>query len=107
MNRALSTAFGLVMIASAAVQADDAAVIAAGAAVLAVLVGNAFRPAATLAVLAAAATISRPNAVDNPRFIAAAARCAGDRVPTAWPYRGCRPHATRRCRRRPSPCRGT
>jgi len=57
MNRALSTAFGLVMVAATAVQADDAAMIAAALAVLAVLVGNAFRPAATLAVLLAAAAL--------------------------------------------------
>jgi hypothetical protein len=57
MNRALSTAFGLVMIAAAAVQADDAAMIAAGSATLAVLVGNIFRPVATLAVLVAAAVL--------------------------------------------------
>ena len=57
MNRALSTAFGLVMVAAAAVQADDAALIAAGLAVLAVLVGNVFRPTATLAVLLAAAVL--------------------------------------------------
>jgi hypothetical protein len=57
MNRALSTAFGLVMVAAVAVQADDAALIAAGLAVLAVLVGNVFRPTATLAVLLAAVLI--------------------------------------------------
>jgi len=57
MNRALSTAFGLVMIAAAAVQADNAAMIAAGLATLAVLVGNIFRPAATLAVLMAATVL--------------------------------------------------
>jgi len=57
MNRALSTAFGLVMIAAAAVQADNAAMILAGVATLAVLVGNIFRPAATLAVLMAAGAL--------------------------------------------------
>ena len=57
MNRALSTAFGLVMIAAAAVQADNAAMIAAGLTTLAVLVGNIFRPAATLAVLMAATVL--------------------------------------------------
>jgi hypothetical protein len=57
MNRALSTAFGLVMVAAAAVQADDAALIAAALATLAVLVGNVFRPAATLAVLLAASAL--------------------------------------------------
>jgi hypothetical protein len=57
MNRALSTAFGLMMIAAAVIQADDASLIAAGFATLAVLVGNIFRPAATLAVLLAAAAL--------------------------------------------------
>jgi hypothetical protein len=57
MNRALSTAFGLLMIAAAAVAADDAVLIAAALATLAVLVGNVFRPAATLAVLLAAAAL--------------------------------------------------
>jgi hypothetical protein len=57
MNRALSTAFGLVMIAAATVTADDAALIAAGLATCAVLAGNVFRPVATLAVLAAAAAL--------------------------------------------------
>ena len=57
MNRALSTAFGLLMIAAATIQADDAAMIAAGSAALAVLVGNIFRPAATLAVLMTATAL--------------------------------------------------
>jgi hypothetical protein len=57
MNRALSTAFGLVMVAAVAVQADTAAMIAAASATLAMLVGNVFRPAATLSVLLAAATL--------------------------------------------------
>ena len=57
MNRALSTGFGLLMVAAAAVAADDAALIAAGMATLAVLVGNVFRPAATSAVLLAATAL--------------------------------------------------
>ena len=57
MNRALSTAFGLLMVAAAAVAADDAALVLAALATLAVLVGNVFRPAATLAVLLAAAAL--------------------------------------------------
>jgi hypothetical protein len=57
MNRALSTAFGLVMIAASVVQADGAALVAAGVAAVAVLVGVAFRPAATVAVLITAAVI--------------------------------------------------
>jgi hypothetical protein len=68
MNRALSTAFGLVMIAAAAVQADDAALIAAGLATLAVLVGNIFRPVATLAVLMSAAVLVL---TDAPAMLAA------------------------------------
>lgn len=57
MNRVLSTAFGLVMVAAAAVGADDAALAAAGLAVVAVLVGSVFRPVATLAVLLTAAAL--------------------------------------------------
>jgi hypothetical protein len=51
VTRGVSTAFGLVMVASAAVQADRPGVIAALAAAAAVLVGSVFRPAATVAVL--------------------------------------------------------
>ncbi|BBW99417.1 hypothetical protein [Mycolicibacterium moriokaense] len=57
MNRALSTAFGLVMVAAVSVQADDAALIAAGLATVAVLTGNVFRSAATMAVLLTAAAL--------------------------------------------------
>lgn len=57
MNRALSTAFGLVMVAAAAVGADDAALAVAGLAVVAVLAGSVFRPVATLAVLLTAAAL--------------------------------------------------
>lgn len=57
MNRALSTGFGLLMVAAAAVAADDAVLIAAALATLAVLVGNVFRPSATLAVLLAATAL--------------------------------------------------
>ncbi|MFI5506350.1 hypothetical protein ACIA48_02700 [Mycobacterium sp. NPDC051804] len=57
MNRALSTGFGLLMVAAAALAADDAALIAAGLATLAVLLGNVFRPAATVAVLLAATAL--------------------------------------------------
>ncbi len=57
MNRALSTAFGLLMVAAAAVAADNAALIVGALATLAVLVGNIFRPAATLAVLLAATAL--------------------------------------------------
>jgi len=51
VSRAVSTSFGLVMVAAAAVGADGPALIAAAAAAVAVLAGNVFRPAATLAVL--------------------------------------------------------
>lgn len=57
MNRALSTAFGLLMVAAAAVGADDAALIAAGTATIAVLAGNVFRSVATVAVLLAATAL--------------------------------------------------
>ena len=57
MNRALSTAFGLVMIAASVVQADGAALVAAGLAVVVVLVSMVFRPAATVAVLITGAVI--------------------------------------------------
>jgi hypothetical protein len=68
MNRALSTAFGLVMAAAAAVQADNAALIAAGLAGVAVLAGNVIRPAATVAVLLVAAAIVLD---DTPAVLAA------------------------------------
>ncbi len=51
-TRALSTAFGLVMVASAAVQADGPALVAAIIAAGLVLAGSLFRPAAVIAVLA-------------------------------------------------------
>jgi hypothetical protein len=51
ITRFVSTAFGLLMVASAAAQADRPGVIAAVAAAAAVLVGSVFRPAATIAVL--------------------------------------------------------
>jgi hypothetical protein len=57
MNRALSTAFGLVMAASAALQADKAALLAALAAGAVVLASNVFRPLATVAVVLSAAAI--------------------------------------------------
>lgn len=57
MNRALSSAFGLVMIAAAALQSDGAALVVCGVGAVAVLVGNVFRPCATVAVLAAGAAV--------------------------------------------------
>jgi hypothetical protein len=68
MNRALSMAFGLVMVAAAAVQADDAALIAAGLAGVAVLAGTVIRPAATVAVLLVGAAIVLD---DTPAMLAA------------------------------------
>lgn len=62
MNRVMATAFGLVMVAAAAVQADGAALVCAGVAGVAVLAGNLFRPAATLAVLAVAAALAIDDA---------------------------------------------
>jgi hypothetical protein len=55
--RALSTAFGLVMVAAGAVQADGIALVVAGLSAVAVLAGTVIRPAATLAVLLAVAVI--------------------------------------------------
>jgi hypothetical protein len=51
VTRAVSTAFGLVMVASAGVQADGPGLVAAVVAAGAVLAGSVFRPAATIAVL--------------------------------------------------------
>ena len=62
------------MVAAAAVAADDAALVAAGFAALAVLVGNVFRPASTLAVLLAAAVIVLHEA--PPMFAALSGLCA-------------------------------
>ena len=56
-TRAVSTAFGMVMVASAAVQADSRGLLAAGVAAAAVLAGSLFRPAAVIAVLATVAVI--------------------------------------------------
>ena len=55
--RTLSAAFGLVMVAAAVVAADGTALVAAGFAAAAVLVGTVFRPASSLAVLITAAVI--------------------------------------------------
>jgi hypothetical protein len=58
VNRALSTAFGLVMVAAVALQSGGTALTVCGAASVAVLLGNVFRPVATLAVLASAAVVA-------------------------------------------------
>jgi hypothetical protein len=57
VTRAVSTAFGLVMVASAAVQADGPGLVAAVVAAAAVLAGSVFRPAASVAVLVTVAVI--------------------------------------------------
>ncbi len=57
MTRALSMAFGLVMVAAAALQADDAALVAVGLAGASVLVGTVIRPVAAIAVLLTATAI--------------------------------------------------
>lgn len=57
MTRLLSTGFGLVMVAAAVISAGGAALAAAGVAAAAVLAANAVRWSATLAVVAAGATL--------------------------------------------------
>jgi hypothetical protein len=61
-SRALASAFGLVMVAAAAMLADGPALVAAAAAAVAVLVGNIFRLAATLAVMLTVAVIALADA---------------------------------------------
>ena len=65
---ALSTGFGVLMLGLAAIGSHGLAVVAAAAALIAVGVGVAFRPAATLAVLLSVLTI----AVSNPSLVFAA-----------------------------------
>jgi hypothetical protein len=67
-TRALSTAFGLVMVASAAVQADAPGLVAAVMAAVAVLAGSVFRLAATMAVLL---TVGVLGLVDAPPVLTA------------------------------------
>ena len=74
VTRAVSTAFGLVMVASAAVQADGPGLVAAVVAAAAVLVGSVFRPAATIAVLATVAVIVLADAA--PVLTATSGLCA-------------------------------
>ena len=59
----LSTAFGLVMLASAALQSDGVALVVCAVGVLAVLTGNIVRVGATLAVLAAVTALVLGDAV--------------------------------------------
>ncbi|MEO3759612.1 hypothetical protein ABGB19_15155 [Mycobacterium sp. B14F4] len=63
MNRLLSTGFGLVMLAAAALQADAVALTVCGVGVAAVLIGNVFRPMATVAVLSAGVALVLSDAV--------------------------------------------
>ena len=56
-TRSLATSFGLFMVGSAAVGCHGLAVVAAGLAVVAVVAGIAFRPAATVAVLLVVCTL--------------------------------------------------
>jgi hypothetical protein len=72
--RAVSTAFGLVMVASAAVGADRPGLVVAVAAAAAVLTGNIFRPAATIAVLLVVAVVAL---ADAPPVLAATAGLCG------------------------------
>jgi len=74
VTRAVSTAFGLVMVASAAVQADGPGLVAAVVAAAAVLVGSVFRPAATIAVLATVAVLVLDDA--PPALTATSGLCA-------------------------------
>ena len=74
ITRFVSTAFGLLMVASAAAQADRPGVIAAVAAAAAVLVGSVFRPAATIAVLLTVSVIVLADA--PPVLTATAGLCA-------------------------------
>ena len=74
VTRAVSTAFGLVMVASAAVGADRPGLVAAVVAAAAVLVGNVFRPAATIAVLLVVAVIALADA--PPLLTATSGLCA-------------------------------
>jgi len=68
MTRALSTVFGLLMVAAAAVGSQGPAVVAGTVAIVAVGVGLAFRPAATVAVWLSVAVI----VVSDPSHVLAA-----------------------------------
>lgn len=74
MNRALSAAFGLVMVAAAAVDADAAALTVAGVAAVAVMASILMRFAATLAVLLTAAALAVDDA--SPMLAATSGLCA-------------------------------
>jgi hypothetical protein len=72
--RAVSASFGLLMVASAAVQADRTALLVAVLAAVAVLAGSVFRPAAALAVLATVAVLVLADA--PPVLTATSGLCA-------------------------------
>ena len=74
ITTAVSSAFGLVMVASAAAQADNPGLVAAVVAAAAVLVGSVFRPAATIAVLLTVAVIVLADA--PPVLAATSGLCA-------------------------------
>ncbi|MCW2629554.1 hypothetical protein [Mycobacterium sp.] len=74
VTRAVSTAFGLVMVASAAVQPDGPGLVAAVVAAAAVLAGTVFRPAATIAVLLTVSVIVLADA--PPVLTATSGLCA-------------------------------
>jgi hypothetical protein len=74
VTRAVSTAFGLVMVAPAAVQSDGAGLIAAIVAAAAVLAGSVFRPAAAIAVLLTVAVVVLADA--PPVLTATSGLCA-------------------------------
>ncbi len=74
VTRTISTAFGLVMVASAAVQADGPGLAAAAVAAAAVLAGSVFRPAATIAVLLTVSVIVLAEA--PPAMTATSGLCA-------------------------------
>jgi hypothetical protein len=73
-TRAVSTAFGLVMVASAAVLADGPGLVAAMVAAGAVLAGSLFRPAATVAVMVTVAVLVLADA--PPVLAATSGLCA-------------------------------
>ena len=73
-TRAVSTSFGLVMVASAAVLADGRGLVAAVVAVAAVLVGSLLRPVAAIAVLLTVAVIVLADA--PPVLAATSGLCA-------------------------------
>jgi hypothetical protein len=74
ITRAVSTAFGLMMVASAAVQANNPGLVAAVVAAAVVLAGSVFRPAATIAVLLTVAVIVLADT--PPVLVATSGLCA-------------------------------